>query len=79
MPAVTTREHRERAAMARGLLATYARNEDLLKVGAYKPGMDPELDRAVAARGGLLRFCAQGSDERVNLSESVTALETMVL
>ncbi len=79
MPAVTTREHRQRAALARGLMAVYARNEDLLKVGAYKAGMDPELDRAVAARSGLLAFCAQGSMERVDLAESVAALDRMVL
>jgi flagellum-specific ATP synthase len=79
MPAVTTREHRQRAAMARGLLSSYARSEDLLKVGAYKAGMDAELDRAVAARGPLARFCAQASYERVSLMESVAALEAMVI
>jgi flagellum-specific ATP synthase len=79
MPAVTTREHRARAALARGLMSAYAKNEDLLKVGAYKAGMDAELDRAVAARGALLRFCAQASDERAGFAESVAALEQMVL
>ena len=79
MPAVTTKEHRQRAALARSLLSAYAKSEDLLKVGAYKAGMDAELDRAVAARGALLRFCAQASDERVGMTESVTALEQMVM
>jgi flagellum-specific ATP synthase len=79
MPAVTTREHRQHAGLARSLLAEYARNEDLLKVGAYKPGLDPELDRAVAARAPLLRYCAQQSDEKTTLDESVTRLEEMVL
>ncbi len=79
MPAVTTKEHRQRAALARSLMSAYAKSEDLLKVGAYKAGMDAELDRAVAARGPLLRFCAQESDERVGMSESVAALEQMVI
>jgi len=79
MPAVTTPEHRERAGIARSLLAAYARSEDLLKVGAYKPGMDLTLDRAIAARAGLMRFCEQKSDERVTLAESVAGLEEMVL
>ncbi len=79
MPAVTTREHRQRAALARSLMSTYAKSEDLLKVGAYKAGMDVELDRAVAGRATLLRFCAQASDERVGMAESVAALEQMVI
>ena len=79
MPAVTTPEHRERAGIARSLLAAYARSEDLLKVGAYKPGMDLTLDRAIAARAPLMRFCEQKSDERVTLAESVAGLEEMVL
>jgi flagellum-specific ATP synthase len=79
MPSVTTREHRDRAALARGLLAEYARSEDLLKVGAYKPGADPALDRAVAARGALLRFCTQESSQCVTLAESAAQLDQMVL
>lgn len=79
MPAVTTREHRERARLARRLMSTYANSEDLLKVGAYKAGMDEALDRAVAARGPLMRFCAQQSEECVSFAESVTGLEQMVL
>jgi hypothetical protein len=37
------------------------------------------LDRAVAARAPLLRFCAQASDERVGIADSVAALEQMVI
>lgn len=79
MPAVTAAEHRERAGVARSLLAAYARNEDLLKVGAYKPGLDAMLDRSIAARPGLMRFCQQKSDEQTTLAESVAGLEEMVL
>ena len=79
MPAVTTKQHRERARLARSLMSCYARNEDLLKVGAYKAGMDPELDRAVLARLPLMRYCAQQSEERMDLIESVAALEQMVI
>ena len=79
MPAVTTREHRARAGLARRLLAAYARSEDLLKVGAYRSGMDKEFDRAIAARELLLAFCEQSAAERVTLEESVARLEAMAL
>src|SRR6202453_3558313 len=44
MPAVTEPEHRENAALMRKLMAVYARSEDLARIGAYKPGADPDLD-----------------------------------
>lgn len=44
MPAITTQEHREQAALVRRLLAVYARSEDLVRIGAYKPGADADLD-----------------------------------
>src|SRR6202453_771952 len=44
MPAVTQPAHREHAALMRKLMAVYARSEDLARIGAYKPGADPDLD-----------------------------------
>ena len=56
MPAVTAPEHREQAALLRKLMAVYARSEDLVRIGAYKPGADPDLDRALRARGAHARL-----------------------
>jgi flagellum-specific ATP synthase len=71
---VTTREHREKAARVRQLMAAYARSEDLVRIGAYKPGADAELDSALRARPAIRRFLAQSAEERVMLAESVKAL-----
>ena len=79
MPAVTTREHREKAARIRQLLAAYARSEDLVRIGAYKAGADAELDAALSARPAIRRYLAQGADERVTLAESIRALAELEL
>lgn len=79
MPAVTTREHREKAMTARRLLAAYAKSEDLVRIGAYKAGMDEELDRAMGAVGTLRDYMAQGSDENVTMAESVARLRAMAI
>ena len=71
MPAVTTKPHRERAALVRRLLMAYRQNEDLLKIGAYKAGLDAELDGALRAMPVLRRYMEQDSDERVTLDRSV--------
>jgi flagellum-specific ATP synthase len=74
MPAVTQPAHREQAALVRRLMAVYARSEDLVRIGAYKPGSDPDLDRALRARGGMRAFMTQDSKEQVRFAECVRRL-----
>jgi flagellum-specific ATP synthase len=69
MPMVATAEHRESAALVRRLLAAYARSEDLVRIGAYKPGTDEDLDRALRARPLLREFMTQEAQERMSFSE----------
>ena len=61
MPAVAQPEHKEHAALLRRLMAVYARSEDLVRIGAYKPGSDLDLDRALRAREAMHAFMTQDS------------------
>jgi flagellum-specific ATP synthase len=79
MPAVTAKGHQTKAAMVRGLLTAYSRSEDLMRIGAYKAGTDPELDRAIEATPVLRRFLEQGSEERTSLADSIERLCLMEL
>ena len=74
MPAVTEPGHREHAALMRKLIAVYARSEDLVRIGAYKAGADPDLDRALRARGALRAFVTQESHEQVRFADCVRRL-----
>ena len=74
MPAVTTARHLAQASLARGLMATHARSEDLLRIGAYKTGTDPELDRAIRAMPALRRYLEQRSTERSTLEDATERL-----
>jgi flagellum-specific ATP synthase len=74
MPAVTEQSHRERSALIRRLMAVYARSEDLVRIGAYKPGSDPDLDRALRARPALRAFMTQDSHEEVHFNDTVARL-----
>jgi flagellum-specific ATP synthase len=78
MPAVAEKRHGDNAALFRKLLAAYARSEDLIRIGAYKPGFDPELDRALAAREGMQAFMMQGVKEQISYAESVRTLAALV-
>jgi flagellum-specific ATP synthase len=77
MPSVTQPQHREQAALLRGLLAVYARSEDLVRIGAYKPGADPDLDRALRARGVIRAFVTQDSHEQVRFGDCVGRLSDL--
>ena len=74
MPAVTDPEHREQAALLRRLMAVYARSEDLVRIGAYKPGADPDLDRALRARGAMRAFVTQPSHEQMRFPDCLRHL-----
>lgn len=77
MPAVAAGPHREQAALLRKLLAVYARSEDLVRIGAYKPGTDPDLDRALRARDPIRAFLAQTAGERVCFAECLRRLAAL--
>jgi flagellum-specific ATP synthase len=74
MPSVTQSKHREQASLLRRLMAVYARSEDLVRIGAYKPGSDAELDRALHARGALRSFMTQEVREQVRFADCVHRL-----
>ncbi|AXC09520.1 Flagellum-specific ATP synthase FliI [Acidisarcina polymorpha] len=74
MPAVASGEHRRQAALVRKMLAVYARSEDLVRIGAYKPGADAELDRALRVRLEVRRFLEQDVSEDASAARSLQQL-----
>ncbi len=66
---------------ANGLLqleASYRRNEDLISVGAYKPGSDQSVDTAIALRGELLDFLRQLPDGHADFQESCAGVKALM-
>jgi flagellum-specific ATP synthase len=74
MPAVTQPEHRKNAALLRRLMAVYARSADLVRIGAYKPGSDEDLDRALRARGAMRAYMTQEAHEQICFTDCVSRL-----
>jgi flagellum-specific ATP synthase len=77
MPAVANEAHRQHAALIRKLMATYARSEDLVRIGAYKPGTDGDLDRALRARDRTRAFLVQDAREQVRFSDGLKRLAAL--
>lgn len=62
MNKVVTREHRIVSSHLRDLLAAYKENEDLINVGAYAPGSNPKVDKAISIYESLMGLMRQLQD-----------------
>jgi flagellum-specific ATP synthase len=69
MPDVVTREHLTSAGVIRGMMATYNEAEDLINIGAYKSGANPEIDGAIKAHPDILGFLKQDTGESFTFDE----------
>jgi flagellum-specific ATP synthase len=67
-------EHRAAAVHLRSMLAKYAENEDLINIGAYRTGSNPEIDQAIAIRPAILAYLQQGMHERSNAQDALKKL-----
>jgi flagellum-specific ATP synthase len=63
---------------ARGIMATYADMEELIRLGAYRTGTSPEVDEAIRLHRPLEEFLAQGKEEATSLAEGYRRLAEIV-
>ncbi|TAJ26181.1 MAG: flagellum-specific ATP synthase FliI, partial [Nitrospirae bacterium] len=71
---IATPQHYAAARAVTESVAIYRRSEDLINLGAYKPGANGKLDRVVNLIGPITDYLRQDVDEKVGLGESVAAL-----
>jgi flagellum-specific ATP synthase len=71
MPAVVSTDHLTKALLIRRLLAIYKDSEELIRVGAYQKGSDPDLDRAIALMPALREFLTQSSKDVAGTKDSL--------
>lgn len=58
----------------KSLLAAYREAEDLISVGAYQSGSNPQVDRAIQLRDAVNRYLRQGIRESCDLSQAIDGL-----
>jgi FliI/YscN family ATPase len=64
----------EMALRGRQILADYKNSEDLINVGAYVKGSNPDIDMAIALRPKLVNFLKQGILDHTHVDEQMGAL-----
>ncbi|WP_127470473.1 flagellar protein export ATPase FliI [Thiomicrorhabdus aquaedulcis] len=74
MVEIASKEQLQFARRFKQLYSAYQQNHDLIAVGAYRRGSDPEIDVAMAKYPALNAFLSQQISEQFTLEQSVAAL-----
>ena len=77
MPQIITPEHLQQAQVLKRLYARYQQSRDLISVGAYVAGSDPETDLAIKQIKPIRQFLAQGMLEKVDYKSSCQQLQKL--
>jgi len=77
MTDIVGRDHLEARNQLVSLLAIYKRAEDLINIGAYVAGSNPQIDEAMKKMPEIDRFLRQGIQERVGLEDSLMQLKSL--
>ena len=75
---VVSREHFEMARRFRAMYSRYQKSKDLIQVGAYMSGSDPELDEAIRLEPAMAAFLQQDMFEAASMDESLTAMAAVL-
>ncbi len=74
---VISAQHLDAANVILRAEAAYRSHEDLISVGAYRPGADRLVDAAIALRPEVLAFLVQRPEERTTFEDSVARLKAL--
>lgn len=78
MTSVVSDAQLQSAQQFKKLVSVYQRNRDLISVGAYSPGHDPLLDKAVQMYPQLEAFLQQSHTDGASKDASVQALQQVI-
>lgn len=71
MSQVAAREHKQLAGKLKNVLATYNEAEDLINIGAYKAGSNPNIDYAIEKINQVNDFLKQDVDDKFDFEQTL--------
>ncbi|MDO9424369.1 MAG: flagellar protein export ATPase FliI [Methylobacter sp.] len=78
MPDIIDAGHLQMVRDLRRMYSLYQQNRDLISVGAYQPGSDPRIDKAIERNPAILDFLQQDMDEPVDMERSLQELALLL-
>lgn len=77
MSQIVNKEHKGLAGKLKNVLATYNEAEDLINIGAYKSGSNPNIDYAIAKIDAVNAYLLQDVDEKFDYEQAVDLLREL--
>lgn len=78
MSEIVSDEHKTNASRVRKIMSLYQENADLISIGAYKTGSNPELDDAISRMPAINDFLQQPVDVKVEFSDTVDIIKEIL-
>ncbi|MBX3483844.1 flagellar protein export ATPase FliI [Phenylobacterium sp.] len=78
MPGCQSMEEREVVKQAREALSAYSNMEELIRIGAYRAGADPLIDRAIQLNPAVEAFLSQNPNDVTGLDDSFQGLSSIL-
>ncbi|MBR3770542.1 MAG: flagellar protein export ATPase FliI [Lachnospiraceae bacterium] len=74
MSSIADKEHKALAGKLKNVMTTYNEAEDLINIGAYKSGSNPDIDYAIRKIRDVNAFLRQATDEKFVFEEEIKLL-----
>ena len=74
---VTAGEHQELVGKFKETMATYRQSEDLINIGAYKDGSNPNIDYAISKIDGMMSYLKQAVRDPSSIQDSIESLKDL--
>lgn len=78
MPAALTDEQNEILKRAKQIVTSYENMAELIRLGAYRKGSDPDVDEAIALYPEIEEFLGQHKDENTSIEEGFARLAAII-
>ncbi|MCA9022222.1 MAG: FliI/YscN family ATPase [Planctomycetaceae bacterium] len=75
---ITSVEHQQAVAQIKKLMAAYQQSEDLISIGAYQAGSNPEVDLAIKMRPLWNEYLKQGNTEDSDFDSASQGLANLI-
>ncbi|MBQ9624505.1 MAG: flagellar protein export ATPase FliI [Clostridia bacterium] len=75
MADIASPEHKADAGQVKNWMSTYNEAQDLINIGAYKKGTNPEIDMAIKKQDAIKNFLLQDVDDAFTFEETVDMLD----
>ncbi len=78
MPSIVSKEQMGMASHIRNLMAVYKDAQDLINIGAYQQGSNPDIDKAIKANPKITSFLKQATDEVFEDEQTFALMQSLV-